>query len=1816
MKKGKRVLAGFLAVLLVVTSFVWDFGETKAAETTSTGTEAAHVKYNFVNMSAEDKAAVESNFNAFTEGSTETKQFDELWSFGAEGLRSTKIGTGYWLKHNRAYKNFKATIKIKPEYNLAIVVGDANKTTPAAENDPAFQIWASSSTQINYQGAGKDTVHATGLKLGDLQEYTINIRLENRKVSAWIEETGTELINKYAVNSTFPDEVMIAFRFKRKAGVSEQGGYKSLEVQDLDAMEEGYTNFDYADVSALTDFDSTQLDKTTKVPVAADQSVSTQWYTGKSATLKVGEETSVPHTSANAGIKPLADTDNAYNHFLNYKRTCKNFKFSTELYYRTNIGVVLGEKNLYPTSASSKGIIFWFTGQGTIAMVGALDGSTAKVSGTNAGFSGTGTYHFRFCKQADQPAGGTAVKLNMQLIDGALTISVDGYDAVLTVKVTDVYPERTTIALWARNYTSNPGGFKSFAVENIDHEYDFTSMSADVLTDFTASQRNKSTKEFIQKNVSPSELWYTGKTATTANGTIYTSTNDGLKSIADTSVENEYGAFLYYKDSYENYKATISLRRQGNIGIVLGAQNIYPSASASQTGIIMWFPNNTYAIQGALDWNDYTYTLNGKETETGSKNNLRNIKYADSVTDGSLITVEITMIDGYLTIAVNGYSTLKVKVSSTFPREGAIGLWNRNYIKDYKGGFESFAIREVEANTGTTVDVDGYTDFDHVNTAVLDEKGFTSTRFNQSSYAVEEADQKASAHWFAGRTGTVASGGAALSQNIGLKPNTAQSDKKMTILNTPYNYKNFRISTEVYWGSSTGIVLGAKNVFPTGETDSAVRIYFNANQIQLTGGGVDYDSAMVSGDSASWNFGYAPSYIFKPAGTFTVTKGEVYKLNVEMKDGILTVWVDGYDGVLTIKTADTFKQESIALMARQYDGDGGGLKSLKVEELNDIAAVYTADEFAAYRSGDTYTAPQYKNYLFAGWFTDEACTQENAVPASATTVEGTVYAKFVPRYVLGVKAQIANYLYDNDLTNDATGAIRFVTSIDTLNYSWVGFKLSYNKGDGVQEKESASSKVYKQLFATPGDAASGTITYEPTKFCDASVYFKACTVKNISADLYNMEFTVTPFWKTLDGTIVNGDAVVKTVDQGIDSEKLDGKTALFVGDSIQKGNNTSDDAQGITVDAWAGRLKRYGVVSENVAQKGWTLTNQETSGRGQIVTQLAEAAMADYDFVLLEGGVNDVRIDQDTQDPDIAIEWGTINEDAAATFSDNTIAGAMQDLIVKTQAKFPNAKIVYIINHHFGANATNMKNYVAMVKDACRVHGITYVDLSDTESYPSLAPLTKQSPEYIPDNLHPSAAGYELSTPVIATYLRKLLTGEVADTVYVSAAGTDAIGYGTAERPYQSLNYAVNQVADNGTVYVNGTIETGTNSNTSYYLGGDGNDIEETNTKQVTIAGSDAASMIDFSGAKFLGLNMAVTLKDISVKWPTTRILAEGNRFTVEETVKQSADSSEPSVFGGSSKHSVARTDLKLYEGTYKLIVGGQAKLTVGETHVTVGKNVNPGADTSNHDYTYRLFGGSYSEGAEAEVSGDTYVTVEPGAKFSYIFGGGGVSASSKAGCTVKGETHIEYAGDAYGMYGGGYKSTVAGTNVKIMGGTVYQVFGGSEEASTTGNADVQILGGTVYRRVYGGSYNGEYNTTNFHVGGNAAVTVGEKANLALNTGGVADFGLSACSRTTVSTEGETGTVILQDGISAEPKWASYSYAEYHYLIKAGANGKVWSKGNTIYVVPNAGYTATVTSSDGTALSPTEEGGAYYALPALGSATSMTINVTFSANVE
>jgi len=108
--------------------------------------------------------------------------------------------------------------------------------------------------------------------------------------------------------------------------------------------------------------------------------------------------------------------------------------------------------------------------------------------------------------------------------------------------------------------------------------------------------------------------------------------------------------------------------------------------------------------------------------------------------------------------------------------------------------------------------------------------------------------------------------------------------------------------------------------------------------------------------------------------------------------------------------------------------------------------------------------------------------------------------------------------------------IRFVTTVDSINYANVGFEIAI----GDKKITKYSNLVYGTLYGVSGDT---TYTYSPTLFAAESEYFKAHTVTNIPDTVFDTTITVIPFWTTQDGTKVSGTERVCTINGEIEANE-------------------------------------------------------------------------------------------------------------------------------------------------------------------------------------------------------------------------------------------------------------------------------------------------------------------------------------------------------------------------------------------------------------------------------------------------------------------------------------------------------------------------------------------------------------------------------------------------------------------------------------------------------------------------------------------------------
>ncbi len=170
---------------------------------------------------------------------------------------------------------------------------------------------------------------------------------------------------------------------------------------------------------------------------------------------------------------------------------------------------------------------------------------------------------------------------------------------------------------------------------------------------------------------------------------------------------------------------------------------------------------------------------------------------------------------------------------------------------------------------------------------------------------------------------------------------------------------------------------------------------------------------------------------------------------------------------------------------------------------------------AYYESTDEIPAQSGK--VFGGWYTDTTFTE--------TASSAPAYAKFVDKNVHKVKWQIKNGAPGQSGTAD----IRFVTTIDSLDYRNAGFEITY-EGKTVSV---STKKAFKQLKAGGEDIS-------PSAFSAQSQYFVTFVLTDVPAAALDRSFTATAFWTTPEGIVVKGDALTFCVNEP------DGATARVV----------------------------------------------------------------------------------------------------------------------------------------------------------------------------------------------------------------------------------------------------------------------------------------------------------------------------------------------------------------------------------------------------------------------------------------------------------------------------------------------------------------------------------------------------------------------------------------------------------------------------------------------------------------------------------------------
>lgn len=204
----------------------------------------------------------------------------------------------------------------------------------------------------------------------------------------------------------------------------------------------------------------------------------------------------------------------------------------------------------------------------------------------------------------------------------------------------------------------------------------------------------------------------------------------------------------------------------------------------------------------------------------------------------------------------------------------------------------------------------------------------------------------------------------------------------------------------------------------------------------------------------------------------------------------------------------------------------------------------------------------------------------------------------------------------------------------------------------------------------------------------------------------------------------------------------------FLGDSITEGALASDSNK--TYSAllcnWIGAEEiRRGISGSRIAcQK--VKSSDERAERNFILR--AKELEFDADFTFVFGGTNDFGHGDSTfGEPD--------------SLDPYTFCGALNILIDFLCNKFAKNKICFIVPlHRFGENNPKgegnrliltppLEEYRIAIKNACRKHGIDYLEINKMPSNPPFGPS-----EFYGDGLHPNDNGHRLIAETILEYLK------------------------------------------------------------------------------------------------------------------------------------------------------------------------------------------------------------------------------------------------------------------------------------------------------------------------------------------------------------------------------------------------------------------------------------------------------------------------------
>lgn len=379
----------------------------------------------------------------------------------------------------------------------------------------------------------------------------------------------------------------------------------------------------------------------------------------------------------------------------------------------------------------------------------------------------------------------------------------------------------------------------------------------------------------------------------------------------------------------------------------------------------------------------------------------------------------------------------------------------------------------------------------------------------------------------------------------------------------------------------------------------------------------------------------------------------------------------------------------------------------------------------------------YKDYLFAGWFTDETC--ETAI-TDASQVTETSYAKFKPSEILDIKVQVTNGIVTGQ-TSEATMkyndkyVVRFVSSVDCLDYSKIGFEVE--AADGSYKAKSSSKTVFRGIESTN---AGSEYNFSPKVIAEQSEYFITAKLPVAPEDA-EKDYIVRAYWETLDGSIVYGKSRCVSVN---DNNVLKGDTETDTINMVVNGELTgssyaasfvSSSDNSVTTDDFT--ISGAAVEVLNV-EDGYSNVRITLPAKGDIskMASLTKIAIDDTDYYGMFRNYYTSHESGDVSAPHADTSWyyasedtskfviassadlyglaKIVNEVSGTTFTDKMVT-LVGDITVNEGTAWMNTESVdtaYVWNP-IGRNAYGISWYGTFDGDGNSISGLYTVHLAD-----------------------------------------------------------------------------------------------------------------------------------------------------------------------------------------------------------------------------------------------------------------------------------------------------------------------------------------------------------------------------------------------------------------------------------------------------------------------------------------------------------------------